>query len=102
MTSLFECVEMTRPIAVVSKNTAGSNSAGLAVLRSVFLLERFDLSARDITASPPFRRELNCLSATDAWHRAAVGDAQVYASGRKRVQANPQDRRSTRNWFTIA
>ena len=34
MTSFFKCVEMTRSLAAVSKNDAGSNSASRAALRS--------------------------------------------------------------------
>jgi hypothetical protein len=45
MTSFFECVEMTRPWAVVSKNTAGLNRASLAALRFVRRLAGLDLGA---------------------------------------------------------
>src|SRR5947199_1312336 len=45
MTSFFECVEMTRSLAAVSKNDAGSNSASRAALRSVRRLAGLDLGA---------------------------------------------------------
>jgi hypothetical protein len=84
MTVFFECVEMSRPRAAVARNTAGSNGVLAADLRLAVRLVGLDLGVRDITASPPFRRELKGLSATNAWHKAAVGDALMYASGHSR------------------
>ena len=81
MICLLRCVEITRPLAAVAKNVIGLNSAPFGVLGVVRRFMDFDLGARDITASLPFRRELNCLSVTNAWHRPAPGDSVAYASG---------------------
>src|SRR6187402_751652 len=81
MICFLRCVEITRPLAAVAKNAIGLKSAPFGVLRVVRRFMDFDPSVPDITASLPFRRELNCLSATNAWHRPAAGDSALYASG---------------------
>ena len=63
MTAFFEYLEMSRPMAAVARNTAGSNSGALAVLPFVLGLTDLGLGVRDITDFS-FRREHNCLSAT--------------------------------------
>jgi hypothetical protein len=67
-----------------------SNTIGVEKLRAEHILAvgRDRPVAGSLTGrcySGGLRRELNCLSATDAWHIAAVDDAAVYAFGRKSV-----------------
>jgi hypothetical protein len=45
ITSFFECLEMSRPMAVVAKNTAGSNSGAPPVLPFLLRLMGLDLGA---------------------------------------------------------
>ena len=80
MMSFFEYLEMSRPMAAVAKNTAGSNSRAPAVLPFVLGLTGFGLGVRAIAASSIQARAQVSLSHQTPGHRTAVGDALVYAS----------------------
>src|SRR6476620_4301308 len=74
MTAFFEYLEMSRPTAVVARNTAGSNSGAPAVLPFVLGLTGFGRGVRDITASIQAGAQLSLSHR--AWG-AAAGDTAI-------------------------
>ena len=79
MTSFFEYLEMSRPMAAVAKNTAGSNSGAPAVLPFLLRLIGPCLGETSRIPSIQARAQLS-LSHQTPGHRTAVGDAVLYAS----------------------